>query len=188
MADASVNKNVYGILARFADTGPLLSAAREMKTAGFHKWDAHSPFPVHGMDGAMGLGRSKIGFIVGVCATLGLAGFTGFLYWLNVINYPIVISGKPYFSYQAFVPPMFAITILSAALSAVLGFLGMTKLPRLNHPLFSSEAFEKVTDGGFFISVEADDDKFDEYETTRFLESIGATEVEIVRVEEQAAE
>jgi hypothetical protein len=188
MPEAAAQRKVYGVLAEFADTGPLKKAAEEIHAAGFKKWDAYSPFPIHGMDGAMGLKRSPIGFIVGIFATTGLALFTGFLYWMNVIDYPIVISGKPFFSYQAFVPPMFAITILSAALSAMLGFLGLTKLPRYNHPLFNSKEFEKVTDGGFFISVEAEDDKFDRRETAKFLESLGAKYVEVVMEDEETAE
>jgi len=178
MADKQAT--VFGLLAEFKTTGALLKAAEKVREAGYTKFDCHSPFPIHGMDSAMGLGRSRLGFIVGLAGTTGLIGFTGFLYWVNVIAYPLVISGKPLFSYQAFVPPIFAITILSSALAATFGMLALNRLPRLHHPLFNSTAFEKVTDGGFFVSVEADDDKFDAEKTRTFLESIGATMVEVV--------
>ncbi len=176
-------KKIYGILAEFDGTGDLLHAAEKMHGQGYSKWDAHSPFPIHGMDKAMGLGRSKLGFIVGFCSTAGLALFTYFLYWINVVDYPIVISGKPFFSFQAFVPPIFAITILSAALAATLGMFALNKLPMLFHPLFNSKQFERVTDGGFFISIQSTDNKFDEAETRKFLESIGGKNVEVVMQE-----
>lgn len=175
----------YGLLAAFKGTAELLHAAEKVRDAGYKKWDAHSPFPIHGMDRAMGLGRSEIGYIVGICGSTGLVAFTLFLYWVNVIDYQIVISGKPFFSYQAFVPPIFAITILCSALAATLGMLGLNKLPTLHHPLFNSREFEKVTDGGFFISVQAEDGKFDEEETVSFLKSLGATEIEVIGEERE---
>ncbi|HOD67115.1 MAG TPA: DUF3341 domain-containing protein, partial [candidate division Zixibacteria bacterium] len=168
-------RKAYGVLAEFRSTGDLLRAAEKLRDAGFRRWDVHSPFPIHGMDRAMGLGRSPVGFIVGLCGTTGLLVFLAFLYWINVYDYPMVISGKPHFSYQAFVPPLFAITILSSALAALFGMLALNRLPRLHHPLFSSPQFEKVTGGGFFISVEADDPKFAEIERTGLLEALGAT-------------
>lgn len=174
-------RKVYGVLAEFENTGKLLHAAKKMHEAGFRKWDVHSPFPIHGMDQAMGLGRSPLGFIVGVCGTTGLLVFLAFLYWINVYDYPLVVSGKEYFSYQAFVPPLFAITILASALAALFGMLALNKLPRLHHPLFNAPEFEKVTDGGFFISVEVDDPKFNELERTGLFESLGAVKVETVK-------
>ncbi len=180
---AEGERKIYGVLAEFRSTGDLLHAAEKMHGEGFRNWDVHSPFPVHGMDRAMGLGRSPLGFIVGIAGTTGLTLFALFLYWINVYDYPLVISGKPYYSFQAFVPPMFAITILSAALAAFFGMLALNKLPRLFHPLFASKEFEKVTNGGMFISIEASDPRFKHDETAKFLESIGATSVEIVRGE-----
>ncbi len=185
---AESKSKMYGLLARFASTHDLLQAATKMREAGYTRYDAHSPFPVHGMDDAMGLGRSPVGFIVGICGSTGLVGFTLFLYWVTAVAYPMVISGKPYFSYQAYVPPIFAITILSSALAATFGMLILNRLPRLNHPLFTSKEFEKVTDGGFFVSVEADDAKFDSAKTREFLESIGATLVEVVKEEAEGEE
>jgi hypothetical protein len=91
-----------------------------------------------------------------------------------------VISGKPYFSYQAFVPVIFAITILFAALTATIGMMGLNRLPRLFHPLFSSKQFHRVTNDAFFLSIEADDPKFDADQTRVFLLSIGGKEVEAV--------
>jgi len=185
---ADVKGKVYGLLAEFGSTHDLLQAAIKMREAGYTRYDAHSPFPVHGMDDAMGLGRSPVGYLVGICGSTGLIGFTLFLYWVNVVAYPMVISGKPYFSYQAFVPPIFAITILASALAATFGMLILNRLPRLNHPLFTSKEFEKVTDGGFFVSVEADDTKFDSDKTSEFLKSIGATLVEVVQEEAEGEE
>jgi len=184
---AEAKKQVFGLLAEFKSTHDLVNAAIKMREAGYTRYDCHSPFPVHGMDDAMGLGRSPVGYIVGICGSTGLIGFTLFLYWVTAVAYPMVISGKPFFSYQAYVPPIFAITILSSALAATFGMLALNHLPRLNHPLFSSKEFEKVTDGGFFVSVESVDSKFDAEKTRAYLESIGATLVETIGEEEEAA-
>ncbi len=94
--------------------------------------------------------------------------------WANGIAYPIVISGKPFFNWQPYVPITFELGVLLAAISTVVGMLAFNELPMHFHPLFGSRAFEKVTDDGFFISIESWDPKFDATETERFLSSIGA--------------
>ncbi|MDH3889472.1 MAG: DUF3341 domain-containing protein [candidate division Zixibacteria bacterium] len=179
MSDSS--KKVFGILAEFSGSDTLLKAAGQIRGAGYSKFDCHSPFPIHGMDKSMGLGRSPLGYMIGIAGLAGLLGITLFIYWVSVLDYPLIISGKPLFSYQAFIPPIFAITILASAIMATLGMIALNKFPRLHHPLFSSEQFRRVTDGGFFVSVEADDPKFIQAETVALLKSIGATNVEVVK-------
>jgi hypothetical protein len=174
------DKKTFGILAEFSGPDTLMHAAEKIHEAGYSNYDCHSPFPIHGMDKTMGLGRSPLGYMIGIAGSTGLIGITLFIYWVSAVDYPLVISGKPLFSYQAFVAPIFAITILASAIMATLGMIALNRFPRLNHPLFASEQFKKVTDGGFFVSVEAKDPKFDQAETTKFLESIGALNVEIV--------
>ncbi len=171
---------MYGVLAEFSDTATLLQAAEKINESGYKKYDCHSPFPVHGLDKAMGLGRSPLGYWVGGGATLGLIGIMVFIWWVSVVDYPLIISGKELFSFQAFVPPAFAITILAAAITTVIGMLIFNRLPRWNHPLFNSKEFSRVSDGGFFVSIEADDPAFEKDKTTEFLKSIGAVRVEVV--------
>lgn len=171
----------FGLLAEFASAKDLFHACEGVRDAGYTRWDAHSPFPVHGLDGAMGLGRSRLPWIVlgvGLCGAVG--GF--FLQiWANGIAYPVIISGKPYFNWQPYVPITFECGVLSAAITTFLCMLGFNQLPMHFHPLFGSRAFEKVTDDGFFISIEAWDPRFDTARTEGLLASLGATQVELVR-------
>jgi Protein of unknown function (DUF3341) len=170
----------YGILAEFATVPDLFHACARVRDAGFTRWDAHTPFPVHGLEAAMGLRRSPLPWIVLVTGLTG-AGL-GFLLqvWVHTSAYPLVISGKPYFSWPAFIPVTFELGVLFAAFGAVLGMLGLNRLPMLYHPLFRSKLFEGVTDDAFFISIESWDPRFDLASTRTLLESIGARNVELV--------
>ena len=169
-----------GILARFANPAELIDAAKKVRDAGYKKFDCHSPFPIHGMDDAMGLKRSPLGFIVGAMTITGATIGMSFQGWIAAIEYPLVISGKPFFSWQAFIIVTFAMFVLFGAFGAVLGMLRLNRLPRLHHPVFYSEQFSKVTDDAFIVSIEVEDEKFDEQETKKFLSSIGASDVELM--------
>ena len=174
------NKKILGILAAFANPGDLLQAAEQVRDAGYMKFDVHSPFPVHGMDNAMGLKHSPLGYIAGIAGFIGCAGAMTLQWWTSAVDYPLVISGKPFFSFQAFIPITFEITILFAAIASVLGMFHLNRLPHLFHNLFYSEQFAKVTDDGFMVSIEAADKKFDPEKTKAFLESIGGTSLEYI--------
>ena len=170
----------FGLLAQFPDPQALTRACEAVRDAGFTKWDAHAPFPVHGLDGAMGLRRSILPGIIFVAAMAGAAGALALQGWTSAVDYPLVISGKPLFSWQAFVPIIFELAVLCGALAAVFGMLGLNQLPALYHPLFASRAFEKASDDGFFISIGAWDPKFDVDRNATFLRELGATHVEVV--------
>lgn len=178
---STAQDKVYGVLAEFAGPAELLTAAKQVREAGYQRFDCHSPFPIHGMDRAMGLGRSPVGYIAGICGTLG--GLGGFVlqYWTSTIAYPMVIAGKPFNSYQAFVPVTFGLTVLCAALGAVISMLVLNRLPQWFHGVFYSPRFERATDDGFFISIEAEDKQFAEQKTRAFLESIGGKSVEVLK-------
>jgi hypothetical protein len=178
----------YGVLARFRDVPSLFIACEQVRDAGYRRFDAHSPFPVHGLERAMGLRSSRLGWIV---LTTGLLGaLLGLLLqtWVHVLAYPLVISGKPLFAWPAFVPIMFELGVLGAALGAVLGMLGLNKLPSFYHPLFRAKTFERMGDDGLFISIEAWDPQFDPVESSAFLRRCGAVEVELVSGESAAEE
>lgn len=174
-----MNKTL-GVLARFANPAELIDAAEKVRDAGYKKFDCHSPFPVHGMDDAMGLKRSPLGYIVGAMTVTGAAIGMGLQYWVAAVEYPLVISGKPFFSWQAFFIVTFALFVLFGAFGSVFGMLGLNRLPRLHHPLFYSDQFAKVTDDAFFVSIEVEDSKFDEKQTQEFLASIGGADIELV--------
>ena len=170
----------YGILAEFAAPADVYKACERVRHAGFTRWDAHSPFPVHGLDKAMGLRRSQLPWIVLVMALAG--GTLGFClqWWVHASAYPLVISGKPFFTWPAFIPVTFELAVLFGALGAVLGMLGLNRLPMHHHPLFQSKVFERASDDAFFISVESWDPRFDPSDTRKLMESLGARSVELL--------
>ena len=170
----------WGVLAEFETPTELYRACEAVRDAGYTRWDAHSPFPVHGVEKAMGLRRSPVPIAVLVLALGGAAAGMALQWWVSVEAYPLVVSGKPYFSWPAFVPIMFECGVLGGAMGAFFGFLGFAKLPRHHHPLFASARFERSTDDRFFVSIEAADPRFDLGETVRLLERRGATHVELI--------
>jgi len=143
------------LLAEYAGPDGLLAAADRVRRADWADWDAHTPFPVHGMERAMGLRPSRVPWYVLVLGLGGAAGGMLLQWWVSAEAYPLVISGKPYFSWPAFVPIMFECGVLGGALGAVAGFLAESRLPRHHHPLFESARFERVSDDGFFLSLGA---------------------------------
>jgi hypothetical protein len=169
-----------GALARFAGPAELLAAGEKLRDAGYQRFDCHSPFPIHGMSEAMGLGRSRLGWFVGMMAIIGGGGGLLLQWWSATIAYPLVISGKPFFSFQAFVPVTFCGTVLFSALGAVLGMFHLNRLPQWHHPVFFSDTFKSASDDGFLVSVEAEDPKFSERDTVELLKSAGATHVELL--------
>jgi hypothetical protein len=171
---------IYGVLAEFGTPAELYRACERVRDAGFTRWDAHTPFPVHGLDKAMGLKRSPLPWIVLVLGLTGAAAGMALQWWVHTRAYPLVISGKPFFSWPAFIPVTFEVAILFAALGAVFGMFGLNRLPMHHHPLFRSRVFERVTDDAFFISIESWDPRFDPTATEALLESMGARRVELL--------
>ena len=170
----------FGLLAEYATPADLMHAAEKIRDAGFRRWDVFSPFPIHGMNQAMGLKNSKVGWF-GFCG--GVTGYTVgmvMIWWMNAHDYPIVVGGKPMFSpFYAF-PPSYELTILFSAFGAILGMMFLNRLPKLYNPLFKSERFRKVTHDGYFLVIETTDPKYSEAETRKLLESIGSKHIEIV--------
>jgi hypothetical protein len=171
---------VWGLLAEFSEPHALLEAAHRAYDAGYRKIDAYSPFPVEGLDEALGIKRTILPKLVLVAGLLGLLSAYGLQYWVHVIDYPINAGGRPNHSWPSFVPVIFEMTILFAALCTVIGMLALNGLPRPYHPLFNVARFDHATQTNFFLCVEATDPRF-ELETTRdFLVSLGPTAIEEV--------
>jgi hypothetical protein len=173
-------KKMFGLLAEYDTPADLYHACEKVRDAGYEKWDAHTPFPVHGLDKAMGLKPSVLPWIVFICGMAGASGLLLLQYWSSALAYPIIIAAKPLFSYQANVPVTFEGGILLSAFGAVFGMLGLNRLPQYYHPLFNSERFDRVTDDKFFISIEAEDPKYDLGETRKLLESTQPAHLEEV--------
>jgi hypothetical protein len=171
---------LFGALAEFKTPADLYAACERVRDAGYTRWDAHSPFPVHGLDSAMGMKRSRLPWIILIFGLGGAA--TGFALqtWAHNVAYPLIISGKPYFAWPAYVPITFELGVLGGALAAVFGMFGLNQLPRHHHPLFDAARFSRFSDDAFFISIESADPEFDVIETPRMLQGIGASHVELV--------
>jgi Ni/Fe-hydrogenase subunit HybB-like protein len=171
----------FGALARFAGPGELLAAAGHLRAAGYRRLDTYSPFPIHGMERALRLGRSKVPAFVFAGGAIGVLFAQWVQYFQSAVAYPLVVDGKPLNSPEAFVPISFETMILYAAVGAVLGMLVLNGLPRFYHPVFRGRSFARASNDGFFLSVEAHDSAFDKCETPALLASLGATEIEFLK-------
>ncbi|MEW6299067.1 MAG: DUF3341 domain-containing protein [Thermodesulfobacteriota bacterium] len=161
---------LYGLMAEFDTPEELLAAARRARDAGYRQMDAYTPFPVEGLAEAIGFRRTWLPLIVLIGGIIGC--LSGYLlqYWTSVIDYPLNIGGRPLHSWPAFVVVTFELTVLFAALSAVLGMLALNGLPMPYHPVFNVPRFAFATRDRFFLCLEATDPQFDREETRRFLE------------------
>jgi hypothetical protein len=174
-----------GLLAEFSDPGALLHAVERLRRDGFSRMDTFTPFPVHGMDRALGLGPSLLGYLVFIGGSLGL--LSGYLlqWWTSDVDYSINISNKPFFAIEPSVPIMFELTVLFSAATAVIGMLVLNGLPRPYNPLFNSDRFGRATDDGFFLHVGAGDGGRDDAAIADALFAAGALAVE--RVDHEGA-
>ena len=170
-------------LAEYDTTADIIHAAEKVRDAGYERWDVHTPFPIHGMDRAMGMKDSSVGWIVLICGLTGCLSAFLLMWWTNGIDYPLVIGGKPGYSLPSMIPVMFELTILLSAFGAVFGMFGINQLPKHHHPVFYSDRFERASDDKFFISIEAADESFDLEDTRALLESIGAANLELIQEE-----
>jgi hypothetical protein len=167
----------FALVGSFATPAALTHACEGLRDAGYRNFDAHTPFPVHGLDRAMGLKPSPLGWIVLACGLTGGAGAFTLQWWVHTLGYAQNISGKPFFAFQAYVPITFELTVLFAAFGTFLGVWGLSRLPRLFHPVMQHPAFARATDDRFLISVEADDPKFDHEKTRALLVALGDADV-----------
>ena len=172
-----MNKPIYGVIAEFDNPTALVNAARAAHEKGYRKLDAYSPFPIEELSDALHLHQNKLPLIVLIGGLLG--GLGGYLlqYYVTVIEYPINIAGRPLHSWPSYIVITFEMTILFAALSCVLGLLGLCGLPMPYHPAFNVPRFAMASDNRFFLCIEASDPLFDEAATADFLESLEAKEV-----------
>lgn len=173
------------LLAEFNTPGETLHAAEKLRDAGYTQFDTHSPFPIHGMDAAMGLKDSKLGLIVFPIAICGTTAAFLMMWWMNGVDYPLVIGGKPPYSLPSQVPIMFELTILFTAFATVFGMFHLNRLPRHHHPIFNSDRFRSFSDDKFFVSVESNDPKWNLEKTKALLEGAHASHVEVVYDDEE---
>lgn len=170
----------YGLMVEFNEVADVLRAAEKVRGAGYQNWDVHSPIPIHGMDGAMGIRPTILPWIV---LGGGLTGVTAAIlmqWWMNAVDYPLIVSGKPFFSLPANIPVAFELTILFSAVAAVVSLFALNGLPRWHHPLLTNARFRRFSTDKFFIVIEAADPRFHEQKTREFLSSLGGQAVELI--------
>lgn len=172
---------LYGLLAEFDSATAIVDAARRTRQAGFTKIDTFTPFPIHELDAALKLPRTKLPWIVLGGGITGMATGFALQYWASVIAYPLNIGGRPLASWPAFIVPSYELTILFSALTAVFGMIALNGLPMPYHPVFNVPQFSSASADRFFLSIETKDPKFDLAGTRAFLEGLhplGVTEIE----------
>jgi mono/diheme cytochrome c family protein len=161
---------LHGILAEYDSPAQLKAAARKVRDAGFKRWDTYAPFPVHGIDPAMGIKMTVLPWIVLGAGLTGLTTAILLQWWTNAYDYPWLISGKPFWSIPANVPIMFELTVLFSGITALVAMLMLNNLPLPSHPLDLCKRFARSTDDKFFLLIEAADPKFDGEKTRALLE------------------
>ena len=169
--------HLHGLGAEFSSASALMQAAEKVRDAGFRKWDVYSPFPIHGMDAAMGFQRSRVSLFSLIGGITGLTTAFTLIYYTSALNYPLITQGKPYFSLEASMPIFFELTVLLTAFGTIIGLLLLTLMPRLHHPVFNWDRFKRVSDDGFFVVLEAADPRFEKGASRRFLEELGGSHI-----------
>lgn len=180
MQDRMTERSIYGMMAEFDAPEKILEAAERAKGAGYRNMDAFTPFPMEELTEALGVKQSKLSLFVLCCGIAG--GLTGFFlpYIASVIDYPLNIGGRPLNSWPYWIPITFELTVLFAAIGAVVGMIFRNGLPRPVHPVFNVDRFDLVTRDKFFLCIEATDPKFDRNETERFLKGLNPSFLTIV--------
>jgi len=171
--------------AEYPSAAALYEAARQVRDAGFKRWDVYSPFPIHGMDDAMGLKKSWLSAVVLIGGISGLLTAAIMEFGPSSFLYPLTVHGKPtnFFTVPAFFPIMFELTVLFAAFASFFAWQVMNGLPRWHHPIFNWERFSRATNDGFFLVIEARDPRFAETEARELLEKSGGQHITIIHDE-----
>ena len=185
---------VYAMIAEYANVTAAVRAAKQVREAGYTRWDLHSPFPIHGVHKVLGMRPTILPWLTLGGGLIGLLGGLLLVWWTNATmfegvpttlqGYPYLVSGKPQFSLPANIAIIFETTVLLAALATVFGVFALNGMPMLYNPLFKSRRFRRVTEDRFFILIDGEDAKFDPRWTRQFLESLDPLSIEQVHLDE----
>ena len=168
---------LYGVMAEFNNPKDLVAAAHRTYEAGYRRINGYSPYPIEELWEAIGFKHTRLPLIVFIGGLIGAFGGFFMQYWMEVVDYPLIVGGKPFNSWPAFIPITFECTILGAAFAAVFGMLALNKLPQPYHPVFNAPSFALATRDSFFLVIEAKDVKFNHDEAVRFLKNLDPREV-----------
>lgn len=168
---------IYGLMAEFDTPEDVLAAAKHAQAQGYRRMDAYTPFPVEGLSEAIGFHHTWLPLLVLIAGIIGaVVGFAS-QYYATVIDYPINVGGRPLNSWPSYIPITFEVTILFAALTAVVGMIALNGLPMPYHPVFNVPQFALASRDRFFLCIEATDPLFDREATRQFLEGLKPREV-----------
>lgn len=169
----------WGLMAELETVNQVLTGAERVRDAGYTRWDVHTPFPVHGLNDAMGLRMTRLPWLTMAFGVTGCLTGLVMQWWMSAVDYPVIVSGKPLFSLPAFIPICFELTILFSAIGTFVSMIVANGLPKLYHPTFKSHRFRRATADRFYIVIETADPKFDPRRTRELLESLGGTVEEL---------
>jgi mono/diheme cytochrome c family protein len=179
--ETAMSETTFAVLGLFDSSDALMKAIPKLRARNLGRLEAYTPYPIHGIDGALGFRRSPLGGMVLVMGILGALTALGFQYWISAVDYPIVTGGKAPGSWEAFVPIMFEVTVLFATFTAGLGMLLLlNKLPFFGHPVLSSKAIQGITRDRFALSIEAEDNGLDADAARSALTEAGAAQIEVL--------
>jgi hypothetical protein len=169
--------STHGLIATFNTAAEIYHAAEKVRNAGFKNWDCITPCPVHGLDGAMGVTRSKVPRFSLVGGIIGFITGMSLIYWTGAIDYQLIVGGKPLFSPMFAFPVSYELTILFCAFATIGGMFVLNGLPMHYHPVLKSDHIVRGLDDKFLIVIEASDPKYDTAATKALLESVGGSEI-----------
>ena len=161
----------------FETPGALMRAAEQVRDAGYRKWDCIAPFPVHGIDKAMGVGRSRVPRISLVGGIIGFCTGMSMIWFMDAFDYGLTVGGKPLFSPLYAFPVSYELTILFTAFATIGGMFLLNGLPMHYHPVLNFENIRRGTDDLFYIVIERADPRFSPEDTRALLEKIGGKEI-----------
>ena len=164
---------LHGLMAEFENPSDLVRAAHEARAKGYTRLDAYTPYPIEELSEALAIHDRRLPTLVLLGGILGAVSGYALCYWCSVIEYPLIVGGKPFNSVPAFIVPTFETTILFAAFAAVLGMLGLNGLPQPYHPVFNAPRFALASRDRFFLCIETTDPLYDHDETWAFLTRLG---------------
>jgi len=181
------NKKIHSVTGLFDKPNDIKHAAEKTVEKGYKYFDINTPYPIHGIDKAMKLKPSKMGYFTLAFGLTGTACALLLMYFTSVLDYPLNIGGKPFFALPAFIPITFELTVLLASFGTVIGLLFVFfKLPDNSNPLHDTNYMKRCTSDSYGLCIEAEDKLFNETETKAFMSELGAKEIEFVYYEDEA--